>query len=74
MKLEQYLNEVKTTHIGVGNEFTLSGNIGIFSKGEKVKVTKVTPFGNDIEIKLTNQKGDEDVFYLDKNDNFEELN
>jgi hypothetical protein len=73
MKLEQYLNEVKATYIGVGNEFTLSGDIGIFSKGEKVKVTKITPFGNDIEIKLTNQNGDDDVFYLDRNDNFEEL-
>lgn len=73
MKLEQYLNEVKATQIGVGNKFTLAGNLGIFSKGEQVEVIKITPFGNDIEIKLSNKNGDKDVFYLDKNDDFEEL-
>jgi hypothetical protein len=73
MKVQQYLNEVKATQIGVGNQFTLSGDIGKFVKGDKVEITKVTPFGDDIEIELTDDNGNSDVFYLDKNDDFEEL-
>jgi hypothetical protein len=73
MKVQQYLNEVKATQIAVGNQFTLSGDIGKFVKGDKVEIIKVTPFGNDIEIKLTNEEGTTDTFYLDKNDDFEEL-
>ena len=73
MKMQQYLNEVKATQIKVGSQFTLSGDIGKFVKGDKVKVTKITPFDNDIEIELSNEVGDIDSFYLDKNDNFNEL-
>jgi hypothetical protein len=74
MELQQYLNEVKATQINVGNQFTLSGDIGNFKKGEKVEILKVTSFGNDIEIKLTNEEGTTDTFYLDKDDDFEEIN
>lgn len=73
MKVQQYLNEVKATQIGVGNQFTLSGDIGKFTKGSKVEVTKVTSLGNDIEIELTDDEGNSDTFYIDRNDNFEEL-
>lgn len=73
MKVQQYLNEVKATQIGIGNQFTLSGDIGKFVKGDKVEVTNITPSGEDIELELTNENGDRDVFYLDKNDSFEEL-
>ena len=73
MELQQYLNEVKATQIGMGKQFTLSGDIGKFIRGEKVEVTKISPFGDDIEIELTNEKGDSDTFYLDKNDSFDEL-
>jgi hypothetical protein len=38
-----------------------------------VKVTNKKAFGNDVELTLSNGKGKEDKFYLDKNDNFEEL-
>jgi len=67
------LKEVKATSIKVGNTFTLSGDIGKFKKGEKVTVTKTKPNGDDIELYLKNKSGVIDVFYLDKNDNFEEL-
>lgn len=73
MKVQQYLNEVKATQIGVGSQFTLSGDIGRFSKGTKVEVTKVTQSGNDIELELSDNEGNSDIFYLDRNDDFEEL-
>jgi len=73
MKAQQYLDEVKSTQINVGKSFTLAGDIGNFKKGEKVEVTNISSLADDIEIELTNDKGDVDVFYLDKNDDFEEL-
>lgn len=70
---QKYLNEVKAISIKVGNIFTLSGDIGKFHKGEKVTVDNIKPSGNDIELSLSNETGVKDVFYMDKNDNFEEL-
>ena len=71
--LKEYLNEVKATSIRVGSNFTLAADIGKFVKGDKVTIEDVKKYGDDIELHLTNQSGDEDVFYLDKNDDFEEL-
>jgi len=74
MKLKQYLNELKTTQVGIGDSFILSGDIGEFRKGETVKVMNVESIGNDVEIKFINNKGVIDIFYLDENDTFETLN
>ena len=67
------LDEIKATAIRTGNTFTLSGDIGKFKKGEKVTVTKVRPNGDDIELHLSNKSGITDILYLDKNDDFIEL-
>lgn len=72
-KLQQYLDEVKATSIKMGKVFTLSDDIGKFKAGEKVIVDEIRPFGNDIEIHLSNESGVTDTFYLDRNDDFEEL-
>jgi hypothetical protein len=71
MNTKQYLNEVKATSIRVGNKFKLSNDLGKFKEGEEVHVTKISPFGDDIELHLSNVKGVKDTFYLDKNDDFE---
>lgn len=73
MKLNEYLKEIKEVQIKVGDDFALRGDIGIFKKGEMVTVIDKKPYGNDIELTLSNGKGKEDKFYLDKNDDFEEL-
>lgn len=67
------ISEVKAMSIKKGNIFTLSGDIGKFKIGEKVTVDDVKPTGNDIEVHLSNEEGITDTFYLDSNDNFEEL-
>jgi hypothetical protein len=67
------INEVKAISISVGDTFTLSGDIGKFKEKEQVTVDKVRPFGNDIELHLSNEKGDTDTFYLDRDDDFEAL-
>jgi hypothetical protein len=72
-KIKQYLNEVKATSLTVGETFTLSGDIGNFKEGEKVSVDDILPFGNDVELHLSNSKGVKDTFYLDINDDFEQL-
>lgn len=73
MKLKQYLKEVSAVSIKEGNTYILSDDIGKFKKGEKVEVIYVGPWGNDIELILTNNKGIKDNFYLDRNDDFEAL-
>jgi hypothetical protein len=68
------INEVKAISLKIGQTFTLSGEIGNFKKGETVTVDDVRPFGNDVELHLSNDNGVTDTFYLDRNDDFEELN
>lgn len=70
---QQYLNEVKAVSIQPGTSFTLNGEIGKFKTGEIVTVDKVKLSGSDIELHLSNEYGETDVFYLDKDDDFEEL-
>jgi hypothetical protein len=67
------INELKNSQISVGDTYTLSADLGKFKKGETIKVKKKIPSAEDIHLYLTNNKGVTDVFYLDKNDNFEEL-
>jgi hypothetical protein len=73
MKADKLLTEIKNHQISVGDTYTLSADLGKLKKGEKVKVTKKRPDGNDIKLYLTNEKGVTDVFYLDQSDDFEEL-
>lgn len=70
---QDYLNEVKGSSIKKGDTYTLSGNIGKFSKGDKITINDIKPQGDDIELFVSNEEGIKDTFYLDKNDDFEEL-
>lgn len=67
------INEIKAISIQVGQTFTLSGDIGKFKKGEKVKVKEKKMYGDDIKLVLIDSQGVTDDFYLDKNDDFEQL-
>lgn len=67
------INEVKAISIRPGNTFKLAGDIGKFKRGETVTVDSVNPSGNDVELNLSNEAGVTDTFYLDRNDDFEEL-
>jgi hypothetical protein len=70
--MKNNMDEAKATSIKVNDTFTLAGDLGKFVKGEKVKVISVKPSGADIEIVLSNGK-DTDNFFIDRNDDFEEL-
>jgi len=61
------LEEVIASTLKVGERFTLGSSLGKFVKGDKVVVTSIKPFGNDLMIVLTNGK-DTDDFYIDRND------
>ena len=61
------LEEVIASTLKVGERFTLGSSLGNFVKGDKVVVTSIKPFGNDLMIVLTNGK-DTDDFYIDRND------
>ena len=71
--MKELLNEIKALSIRTGDTFTLVGDIGYFKKGDEVTVDQVRPVGEDVELHLSNQNGLTDTFYLDKNDEFEEL-
>jgi hypothetical protein len=67
------LEEIKGSQIEVGDIFTLTGDIGLFKKGEKVQVKDKKIYGNDIKIILSNDQGITDDFLIDINDDFEQL-
>ena len=69
---EGILSEIKAEQISIGDMFTLSGDIGKFKKGTKVRVASVEPSGNDIKLTLTNG-ANTDTFYLDRGDDIEGL-
>jgi hypothetical protein len=73
MKLNEYLKEVQEVQIKIGNDYVIRGDIGVFKKGDLVTVIDKKLVGNDVELTLSNGKGKKDTFYLDKNDDFEEL-
>lgn len=68
------LEETKTSQLRVGDEFTLSADLGKLKQGSKVKVTSKKIDGDDIRIELTDEVGTTDDFYMDKNDDIDELN
>ena len=70
---EVQLNEVIGGQINVGDTFTLTGDIGIFKKSEKVEVKDKKNMGNEVKIILSNDLGKTDDFILDIDDDFEEL-
>jgi hypothetical protein len=70
---EGQIDEIRGDQISVGDVFVLSGDIGKFKKGSKVRVASVKPSGNDIELTLVSGTI-KDTFFLDKNDDFEALN
>jgi len=75
-ELEKYrkkIEEIKITSISVGDTFTLSDDLGKFKKGEEVEVIAKMLYGDDIKLIISNGKF-KDTFYIDKNDDIEELN
>lgn len=72
-KTQDYLNEVKGSSIRKGDTYTLSSKIGNFNKGDEVTINHVGRKGDEIELHISNSKGVKDIFYLDKNEEFEEL-
>lgn len=71
-KTKKYLDEAKVSTISRGDKFTLSSDLGKFKKGEEIEILDKKPEGDDIKLTLYNGKV-KDVFYLDKNDDIEEL-
>lgn len=71
--MKNILNEIKAINIKIGDTFTISNSIGKFNEGDKVTVDDVRSFGDDIELHLSDEDGNKDTFYLDKNDEFEDL-
>lgn len=72
-KTKKYLDEAKVSTISKGDKFTLSSDLGKFKKGDEVEILDKKPDGDDIKLTLFNGKV-KDVFYLDKNDDIDELN
>ena len=70
---ETQLEEIMTSQINVGDVFTLSSDIGLFKRGDRVKVKDKGMYGNDVKIILSNDQGITDEFLLDINDDFEAL-
>jgi hypothetical protein len=73
MKSNKSLKEVQEVQIKIGDDYVIRGDISVFKKGELVTVVDKKLVGDDVELTLSNGKGKEDTFYLDKNDDFEEL-
>jgi hypothetical protein len=67
------LDEIKVGQIDVGDVFTLTSDIGLFKRGEKVQVKDKGVYGNDVKLILSNDQGITDEFLLDIDDDFEEL-
>ena len=67
------LEEIKTSQINVDDIFTLNDDIGLFKKGDKVRVKDKGVYGNDVKLILSNDQGITDEFILDINDDFEAL-
>jgi hypothetical protein len=70
---ETYLEEIKTSQIEVGDVFTLSSDIGLFKRGDRVEVKDKRMYGNDVKLILSNNQGITDEFLLDIDDDFEAL-
>jgi hypothetical protein len=67
--MKQKTNEaVSAAHIKDGDTFTVAGDMGNFVKGDKVTVTKIEAYGNDIRIYMTSDSGVKDFIIVDKND------
>jgi hypothetical protein len=67
--MKQQTNEaVSAAHIKDGDTFTVAGGMGNFVKGDKVTVTKIEAYGNDIRIYMTSDSGVKDFIIVDKND------
>lgn len=62
-------NEAKSaSQISTGDNFTVTSDMGKFSAGDKVTVTDVIPYGNDIRIYMTSDSGIRDFIIVDKSD------
>lgn len=67
--MKQQTNEaVSAAHIKDGDTFTVASGMGNFSKGDKVTVTKIEAYGNDIRIYMISDSGVKDFIIVDKND------
>jgi len=67
-ELDKVMNEMAAaSSFKEKTQYTLSGNMGKFKKGETVTVVSKKPYGNDIELTLSNG-ANTDIFYIDRND------
>lgn len=67
--MKQKTNEaVSAAHIKDGDTFTVASGMGNFVKGDKVTVTKIEAYGNDIRIYMVSDSGVKDFIIVDKND------
>ena len=67
--MEQKTNEaVSAAHIKDGDTFTVASGMGNFVKGDKVTVTRIEAYGNDIRIYMISNSGVKDFIIVDKND------
>lgn len=62
------INEVKAVQIRVGNTFNIADDLGKFKKGEEVTVDNIQQSAMDFIVTVSNQAGDKDTFYLDRDD------
>ena len=62
------INELKAMYLNAGDVFTMSADLGKFTKDEQVTVKNIEPSGEDVVVTLINDEGTTDTFYFDKDD------
>jgi hypothetical protein len=62
------INELKAMYLNVGDVFTMSADLGKFTKGEQVTAKNIEPSGEDVVVTLVNDEGTTDTFYFDKDE------
>ena len=62
------INELKAMYLNVGDVFTMSADLGKFTKGEQVTVKNIESSGEDVVVTLVNDEGTTDTFYFDKDE------
>jgi len=67
MKKEN-IQEIQGNQLKEGKIYTITEDLGVFKKGEKVIVESIRRYGGEIRIELKGNKGKKDYFILDIND------
>jgi hypothetical protein len=69
--MKNKIDEIKASEIKKGETYTLSGDIGKFSKGDKVMVYDIKFYGDEVRVDLVRGDKVRDFFILDKNDSLD---